>query len=150
MNSSPSRTTTPQEVPYDNTDAAVHYSGQWGTVTITDVPSSTSSAPIHNTTVTGSSASLNFTGEAVAVYGFRDWGSWKYTVVSALPHTNTIHCLIYWSAPRLWMGGGTTITGAHYGSFPTRSCSSARDWNRRQHTISQSPMMVLRHTTNFI
>lgn len=70
-------------------DAEIHYSGKWGTVTIPDVPSSTSTTPIHNTTAAGSSASLNFTGEAVAVYGFRDWGNWKYTVVSTQPRNAT-------------------------------------------------------------
>ncbi|KAH9935601.1 uncharacterized protein B0H18DRAFT_418127 [Fomitopsis serialis] len=73
--------TSPEEVVYNNTDtSAVHYTANWTSLTIAGAPSTTSSIPIHKTTAYGASASLNFTGEAIAVYRFRSWGSYLYNI----------------------------------------------------------------------
>ena len=79
------RTTTPPEVVVNNTDtSSIHYEGDWGLQTIANAPSTTLTAPLHLTTTYGSSATLNFTGEAVAVYGFRVYGNWLYNVVCCI------------------------------------------------------------------
>ena len=84
------RTTTPPEVVYNNTDtSSIHYQGDWGLQTIANAPSTSLTAPLHLTTTYGSSATLNFTGEAVAVYGFRVYGNWLYNVVSSLKIRST-------------------------------------------------------------
>ncbi|TFY63166.1 hypothetical protein EVJ58_g3412 [Rhodofomes roseus] len=72
----------PLEVPYPNTNTSVfQYTGQWSEASAAGVPSPTSTAPHHITSQYGSSVSMNFTGgEAVAVYGVRDWGNWIYNV----------------------------------------------------------------------
>ena len=76
----------PVEVAYSNTnDSAFQYTGKWTVNSAADVPSPTSTAPYHVTSQYGSAVSMNFTGgEAVAVYGFRDWGNWIYNVVSTI------------------------------------------------------------------
>ena len=76
----------PVEVAYSNTnDSAFQYTGKWSVNSAADVPSPTSTAPYHITSQYGSAVSMNFTGgEAVAVYGFRDWGNWIYNVVSEI------------------------------------------------------------------
>ena len=77
------RSDTVSNVVYNNTDtSSIHYDGEWDLQTIQDAPSITLTAPLHRTSAHGASATLNFTGEAVAVYGFRVWGSWLYNVVS--------------------------------------------------------------------
>ncbi|PCH34098.1 hypothetical protein WOLCODRAFT_94833 [Wolfiporia cocos MD-104 SS10] len=69
-------------VTYQNTNSSVfNYIGKWSTVVAPQVPSPTSTAPYHMTTSFDSHVTMNFTGgEAVAVYGFRDWGNWLYNV----------------------------------------------------------------------
>ncbi|KAH9839400.1 uncharacterized protein C8Q71DRAFT_856015 [Rhodofomes roseus] len=74
-------TTTPSTLVYNDTDvSAFHYMGKWNTTTISGAPSTTSAAPLHKTSSDGASASIKFTGEAVAVYGFRTWGSYLYNI----------------------------------------------------------------------
>lgn len=71
------------DVVYNNTDtSAIHYDGEWDLQTIHFAPSITLTAPLHRTSAHGASATLDFIGEAVAVYGLRVWGSWLYNVVS--------------------------------------------------------------------
>lgn len=74
----------PVAVSYSNTNgSAFQYTGNWSIDSAPDVPSPTSTAPYHITSQYGSAVSMNFTGgEAVAVYGLRDWGDWIYNVVS--------------------------------------------------------------------
>ncbi|KAH9935603.1 uncharacterized protein B0H18DRAFT_976475 [Fomitopsis serialis] len=71
----------PLEVVYANTNtSAFQYTGGWSVKSDADVPSPTSTAPFHITSQYGSSVSLNFTGEAIAMYGLRNWGNWIYNV----------------------------------------------------------------------
>ncbi|EPT04929.1 hypothetical protein FOMPIDRAFT_1027623 [Fomitopsis schrenkii] len=72
----------PVAVSYSNTNgSAFQYTGNWSIDSAPDVPSPTSTAPYHITSQYGSAVSMNFTGgEAVAVYGLRDWGDWIYNV----------------------------------------------------------------------
>lgn len=93
----PSSGSTPVEVAYPNTNtSAFQYTGKWSVNTAGDVPSPTSTAPYHITSQYGSAVSMNFTGgEAIAVYGFRDWGNWIYNVVSTIPHSRQV-ILAHW------------------------------------------------------
>ncbi|KAI0733076.1 hypothetical protein C8Q72DRAFT_881544 [Fomitopsis betulina] len=76
------RSSVPVEVIYMNTNgSAFQYTGDWSVDSASGVPSPTSTAPYHITSQYGSAVSMNITGgEAVAVYGFRDWGNWIYNV----------------------------------------------------------------------
>lgn len=120
---------------YNNTDtSAIHYSGEWDLQTVHDAPSTSLTAPLHRTSAHGASATLDFTGDAVAVYGLRVWGNWLYNVVSIL-------CLdseISFSSPltatcRHWMGNCLiNTTAVPYGSLPIRFYISALDSTLRQ------------------
>jgi len=72
----------PEQLVYSNTNTSIfRYSGKWSTNEADGVPSPNSTAPYHQTSSYGASVSLNFTGEAVADYGLRDWGNWVYNVI---------------------------------------------------------------------
>ena len=82
-----SRSDAVSDVVYYNTNtSALHYNGEWDLQTIDCAPSTTLTAPLHHTSAHGASATLDFTGEAVAVYGLRVWGSWLYNIVSIFVH----------------------------------------------------------------
>lgn len=72
---------TPVPLVYENTNtSAFQYTGPWIQTEAVNVPSPTSTAPYHQTSSYGASASMHFEGEAVAVYGSREWGSWLYNI----------------------------------------------------------------------
>ncbi|EJD03738.1 uncharacterized protein FOMMEDRAFT_167065 [Fomitiporia mediterranea MF3/22] len=79
-NSSASSTPVYETIDNQNT-SAIAYAGDWSpTVTVPKVPTTASPAPYHDTTVASASASFNFTGRAVALYGSSTSNHGPYTV----------------------------------------------------------------------
>lgn len=78
-----SSSSPPGTLTYDNQNTtAITYTGNWTPdKVVSGVPSSSSSAPFHTTSDFGASASLNFCGRAVAVYGSTTFGHGQYSVV---------------------------------------------------------------------
>lgn len=62
----------------------ITYEGNWTTRTDSKVPTSDNPAPYFQTSSSGASASMNFTGRAVEIRGISNWGWWQYLVVSIL------------------------------------------------------------------
>ncbi|EJD03739.1 uncharacterized protein FOMMEDRAFT_154844 [Fomitiporia mediterranea MF3/22] len=79
-NSSASSTPVYETIDNQNT-SAIAYAGDWTpSKTVADIPSSASPAPFHSTTASGASASFNFTGRAVALYGSSTTNHGLYSV----------------------------------------------------------------------
>lgn len=75
--------TTPETQTINNQDTnTIRYSGNWTPKkSIKGVPSKQDTAPFHTTSNSGDSASLQFSGRAVAVYGLSTIGNGQYKIV---------------------------------------------------------------------
>ena len=60
---------------------AMEYEGTWETRTVGTIPSPDNPRPFHISKERGASATMNFTGRSVAVYGSMNWGHQRFGVV---------------------------------------------------------------------
>ncbi|KAJ7691187.1 hypothetical protein B0H17DRAFT_1063707 [Mycena rosella] len=84
---------------YDNTDPKLAYTGSWKPVSAPGIPNATVTHPYEQTSSSGSSVSMNFTGAVgVAINGPVNWGDWVYSV-ELDGKTTKYNGSTYWKVP---------------------------------------------------
>lgn len=66
---------------YDNGNTTLQYSGNWQSLYDAQIPSKATPKNYTQTSQSGASVALNFSGAAVAVHSSVNWGHWIYNVV---------------------------------------------------------------------